>query len=151
MKSWISFLIPNDEYKEKRMLYFFAEGGILLFLFLVVMMIINKYASIDLGIILLLSISIFLFYVFGRYIVAGIEYTEVSTKTTYKKELKAIFIKAVTFLVGYTVLYLILIDTPSSINGWIELISILLFVSIVMFLINYISLKRSYNKNKELF
>lgn len=151
MKSWISFLIPDDEYKEKRMLYFCAEGGILLFLFLILTMILNKFASIDLDFSLLLAIFIFLFYVFGRYIVAGIEYTEVSTETDYKKELKAIFVKAITFFVGYTMLYLILVDTPSSISSWIELIAFLLFVSIVMFLINYISLKRSYNKNKELF
>lgn len=150
MKSWISFLIPDDEYKEKRMLYFFAEGGIFLFLFLVLTMILNRYASIDLDIILLLAISIFLFYVFGRYIVAGIEYTEVSTEADYKKELKATFVKAVTFFIVYTMLYLILVDTPSSISSWIELIASLIFVSLVMFLINYISLKRSYNKNKEL-
>ncbi|QFK71975.1 DUF3278 domain-containing protein [Pradoshia sp. D12] len=150
MKSWISFLIPDDEYKEKRMLYFFAEGGILLFLFLVLIMFVNKYASIDLEIILLLAISIFVIYIFGRYIVAGIEYTEVATKIAYMKEMRVIFSKTVTFFVVFTVLYLILVDMPSSIRGWSELIGFTLFGGVVMFLTNYISLKRSYNKNKEL-
>ena len=150
MKSWISFLMPDDEYKEKRMLYFFAEGGVLLFLFLVLIMFVNKFVSIDLEIILLLAISIFVLYIFTRYIVAGIEYTEVATKVAYRKELRVIFTKIVTFFVIFTLLYLLLVDTPSSISGWSELIGFTLFGGVVMFLINYISLKRSYNKNKEL-
>ena len=151
MKSWISFLMPVDEYKEKRMLYFFAEGGILLFLSLVLMMIGNKYFSLDLEFILLSAIILFILYVFARYIVAGIEYTEVATEMAYKKELRVILVKSSTFLVGYTLLYLLFVGIPSSQSDWIDLIGVSLCVSIVMFLINYISLKRSYNKNKELF
>ena len=94
MKSWISFLMPVDEYKEKRMLYFFAEGGILLFLSLVLMMIGNKYFSLDLEFILLSAIILFILYVFARYIVAGIEYTEVATEMAYKKELRVILVKS---------------------------------------------------------
>jgi len=150
MKSWISFLMPVDEYKEKRMLYFFAEGGILLFLSLVLMMIGNKYFSLDLEFILLSAIILFILYVFARYIVAGIEYTEVATEMAYKKELRVILVKSSTFLVGYTLLYLLFVGIPSSQSDWIDLIGVSLCVSIVMFLINYISLKRSYNKNKEL-
>lgn len=150
MKSWISFLMPVDEYKEKRMLYFFAEGGILLFLSLVLMMIGNKYFSLDLEFILLSAIILFILYVFARYIVAGIEYTEVATEMAYKKELRVILVKSSTFLVGYTLLYLLFVGIPSSQSDWIDLIGVSLCTSIVMFLINYISLKRSYNKNKEL-
>jgi len=150
MKSWISFLMPVDEYKEKRMLYFFAEGGILLFLSLVLMMIGNKYFSLDLEFILLSAIILFILYVFARYIVAGIEYTEVATEMAYKKELRVILVKSSTFLVGYTLLYLLFVGIPSSLSDWIDLIGVSLCTSIVMFLINYISLKRSYNKNKEL-
>ena len=150
MKSWISFLMPVDEYKEKRMLYFFAEGGILLFLSLVLMMIGNKYFSLDVEFILLSAIILFILYVFARYIVAGIEYTEVATEMAYKKELRVILVKSSTFLVGYTLLYLLFVGIPSSQSDWINLIGVSLCVSIVMFLINYISLKRSYNKNKEL-
>ena len=73
------------------MLYFFAEGGVLLFLFLVLIMFVNKFVSIDLEIILLLASSIFVLYIFGRYIVAGIEYTEVATKVAYKERVKSYF------------------------------------------------------------
>lgn len=55
-----------------------------------------------------------------------------------------------TSAVIFTVLYSILVDMPSSIRGWSELIGFTFSGGVVMFLTNYISLKRSYNKNKEL-
>lgn len=150
MKSWISFLLPNDEYKEKKMLYFFSEGAVILFLSLIVMMICNKYFHLDVEIVLLVAIAIFLFYVSGRYIVSGIEYTDISTQRAYKKELKVISIRTIGFVVIYLVCYLIFINLPKNFNEWFEILSLLIGVSIIWFLSSYISLKRSYKKNKEL-
>lgn len=150
MKSWISFLLPNDEYKEKKMLYFFSEGAVILFLSLIVMMICNKYFHLDVEIVLLVAIAIFLFYVSGRYIVSGIEYTDLSTQRAYKKELKVISIRTIGFVVIYLVCYLIFINLPKNFNEWFEILSLLIGVSIIWFLSSYISLKRSYKKNKEL-
>lgn len=150
MKSWISFLLPNDEYKEKKMLYFFSEGAVILFLSLIVMMICNKYFHLDVEIALLVAIAIFLFYVSGRYIVSGIEYTDISTERAYKKELKVISIRTIGFVVIYLVCYLIFINLPKNFNEWFEILSLLIGVSIIWFLSSYISLKRSYKKNKEL-
>ncbi|MBD8025906.1 DUF3278 domain-containing protein [Ureibacillus sp. Re31] len=150
MKSWISFLLPNDEYKEKKMLYFFSEGAVILFLSLIVMMICNKYFHLDVEIALLVAIAIFLFYVSGRYIVSGIEYTDISTERAYKKELKVISIRTIGFVVIYLVCYLIFINLPKNFNEWFEILSLLIGVSIIWFLSSYISLKRSYKKNKQL-
>lgn len=150
MKSWISFLLPNDEYKEKKMLYFFSEGAVILFLSLIVMMICNKYFHLDVEIVLLVAIAIFLFYVSGRYIVSGIEYTDISTERAYKKELKVISIRTIGFVVIYLVCYLIFINLPKNFNDWFEILSLLIGISIIWFLSSYISLKRSYKKNKEL-
>lgn len=150
MKSWISFLLPNDEYKEKKMLYFFSEGAVILFLSLIVMMICNKYFHLDVEIALLVAIAIFLFYVSGRYIVSGIEYTDISTERAYKKELKVISIRTIGFVVIYLVCYLIFINLPINFNEWFEMLSLLIGASIIWFLSSYISLIRSYKKNKEL-
>lgn len=60
MRSWISFLLPNDEYKEKRILYFFSEGAIILLLILAGMLILNNYVNLDAKTSLLLPIAIFL-------------------------------------------------------------------------------------------
>ncbi len=150
MKPWISYFLPNDEYKEKKMLYFLSEGGIILFLSLFVMIACTKYFNLEGNTVLLLSIAIFLFYVSGRYIVSGIEYTDVSTEREYRKELRVISIRTIGFVVIFMTLYLIFINIPSSLNKWIEIFGLLIGVSVVMFLSNYISLNRSYKKNKEL-
>ncbi|MBH0160505.1 DUF3278 domain-containing protein [Fictibacillus sp. 26RED30] len=150
MKSWISFLLPDDEYKERKMLYFFSEGAILLFLSLFVMLIANKSLHLDAQTILLVAMGIFLFYVSGRYILSGIEYTDISTERAYKKELKATIMKTVGFIAIFLTIYLLFIGVPTSLNKWIEISGLLVSVSVVKFLSSYISLKRSYLKNKEL-
>ncbi|WP_041096494.1 hypothetical protein [Bacillus badius] len=150
MKSWISFLLPNDEYKEKKMLYFFSEGAITLFLSLIVMIICNKYFNLDVETVLLAALAIFLFYVSGRYIVSGIEYTDISTERAYRKELRVIFIRTIRFVVIFMALYLIFINVPTRLDKWFEILGLLISISVVWFLSSYISLKRSYKKNKEL-
>jgi uncharacterized membrane-anchored protein len=150
MKSWISFFLPNDEYKEKKILYFLSEGAIILFFLLLVMIVCNKYFNLNVETVLLLASVIFLFYVSGRYIVSGIEYTSISTEREYRKELRDIFIRTIGFVVIFMTLHLIFINVPSSLNKWFDLLGLLISVSVVCFLSNYISLKRSYKKNKEL-
>ncbi|MGC8230921.1 DUF3278 domain-containing protein [Pseudobacillus badius] len=150
MKSWISFLLPNDEYKEKKMLYFFSEGAIILFLSLIVMIVCNKYFNLDVETALLAALAIFLFYVSGRYIVSGIEYTDISTERAYRKEFRVIFIRTIRFVVIFMALYLIFINVPTRLDKWFEILGLLISISVVWFLSSYISLKRSYKKNKEL-
>src|SRR5690554_3663601 len=117
MKSWISFLLPDDEYKERKMLHFYSEGGILLFLSLIALVICNKYFALDVETVLLAPIALFLFYVSGRYIVSGIEYTDIATETAYKKELKVILIKTIGFVVIFMTLYLIFVQVPSNLTA----------------------------------
>ncbi|WP_407271756.1 DUF3278 domain-containing protein [Radiobacillus sp. PE A8.2] len=150
MKSWISFLLPTDEYKERRMLYFFSEGAVILLLSLVIMLICTKFFIISGEIALLLSIAIFLFYVAGRYIISGIEYTEITTEHSYKKEIKSIFTRTCSFVVMYMLFYLIFEGIPSNPNEWIGAIGLLSSICLTFFIPSYISLKRSYIRNKEL-
>lgn len=63
MKTWISFLLPEDEYKEKKILHFFAEGAILLFLALIVSLICSRFINFDTETILFLHIALFAVYV----------------------------------------------------------------------------------------
>lgn len=150
MKSWVSFLFPKDEYKKTRMLYFFTEGSIILLLALVGIIIINNYFNISTEIPLLFSIAIFLFYVSGRYILSGIEYTDVATEGAYRIELKHIFTRTGSFTVVFILLYLVVAGIPNNQNEWIELMALVLGAGLLWFITSYISLKRSYKKNKEL-
>ncbi|AYV66679.1 DUF3278 domain-containing protein [Niallia circulans] len=150
MRSWISFLLPNDEYKEKRILYFFSEGAIILLLILAGMLILNNYVNLDAKTSLLLPIAIFLLYVLGRYILSGIEYADIATEDSYKKELRSIVMKTSSFVILFFLFYAIFLGLPANINEWMETIVLIVFAGLLWFFVNYISLKRSYNKNKDL-
>ncbi len=150
MRSWISFLLPNDEYKEKRILYFFSEGAIILLLILAGMLILNNYVNLDAKTSLLLPIAIFPLYVLGRYILSGIEYADIATEDSYKKELRSIVMKTSSFVILFFLFYVIFLGLPANINEWMETIVLIVFAGLLWFFVNYISLKRSYNKNKDL-
>lgn len=150
MKSWISFLLPDDEYKQKKMLYFYSEGAIILFLSLIVVFIGDYYFNMDIGISLLISIAIFPLYVTARYIISGIEYTDVATDKAYKKELKVIFVRVIGFIVIFTLLFMIFDGIPNGTDEWLNVIGLLLSVGFVWFITSFVSLKRSYKKNKDL-
>ncbi|WP_257830966.1 hypothetical protein [Salipaludibacillus agaradhaerens] len=110
----------------------------------------NRYFNVNIEVILLASIALFLFYVCGRYIVSGIEYTDVATEETYRKAFRLIVIRTMGFVVIFLSLYIIFMNGLTSLTEGIELLVLLISVSLVWFLSSYISLKRSYKKNKEL-
>ncbi|MBC5635211.1 MULTISPECIES: DUF3278 domain-containing protein [Ornithinibacillus] len=152
MKSWLSFLLPDDEYREKRALYFLFEGSVILLLFLIGIFIINRYVpyfQIDLEFALFIAIWIFLGYVFLRYITSGMEYTDISTEKAYKKQLKVILTKSCGFVIIFHLLYLVFMF-PNSISEWYEMIAVSIIGGLILFFVDYISLKNSYKKNKEL-
>lgn len=150
MKSWISFLLPNDEYKEKKILYFFSEGAILLFLSLLVTLISSRFINFDMQTALFLHVVLFVVYVLGRYIVSGIEFASIATKQEYQKELKVIVIQSAVYTATFMLLYPILSGLPANFSEWLGILGFSTLAGLMVFFINFISLKRSYNKNKEL-
>lgn len=155
MKSWISFLLPDDEYKERKVLYFIAEASAILVLALLFIFLSSKfgfiaYSQIDLEFVLFLSIALFCIYVLVRYTMAGMEYPEIATKASYKKELKKIGRGTYTFAAMFMLLYLLVTGIPSNTTDWAEITGFPLVVGVFWFLFNFISLKKSYNRNKEL-
>ncbi|ALC80263.1 MULTISPECIES: hypothetical protein [Bacillus] len=147
-KSWISILLPNDEYKKQKMVYFFAESSLVLLVVLIILFgLVQMFPSWDLGTDHVIGICIitFLLYVGGRYTFSGIEFTEIATEKAFQREKKLIIFKSISFVVIFLVLYLLFYRIP----GTREILFVLLS-GFFMFLSSYISLKRSYNKNKEI-
>lgn len=150
MKSWISFLLPDDEYREKKILYFLAEGSIILVLFLIGILALNNiFPSFqpDLGFSLIISVFVFSVYVFIRYVISGMEYTNIVTEQAYKKELRATVVKSTIFVVIFNLLYTVFLEDW---NRWFEMAGVSLLAGLIWFFSSYISLKKSYKKNKEL-
>ncbi|MBR7554123.1 hypothetical protein ACFFJI_05085 [Allobacillus sp. GCM10007491] len=144
MKTWLSLFLPTDEYKRQKLLLFIAEGGVLLVLAQFLSLIIGPFES---SLVPIISIGIFVFYVTFRYIISGMEYTEVATQSDYKKERKNIVMKSLGFGVIFTGLNFLVQGEGFLI---IEPIIMGLLATLFFFLFNWLSLKQSFNKNREL-
>lgn len=153
MKTWISFLLPEDEYKEKKILHFFAEGAFVLLVFLVGSLLLSRFMPIAaefLEIYLLLAIFVFCGYVFIRYIFSGIEYAEVASEGTYHMQVKRIRKNSLRFFAVFVVLVLLFKGLPGNFMEIVEAVAVPSIAAILMFLANSFSLRNSYRKNREL-
>ncbi|WP_062049756.1 hypothetical protein [Bacillus sp. JCM 19034] len=152
MKSWISFLMPDDEYKRIKLLYYYAEGAVLLVVCLFVLIFVHEIFLLELTTthVLLLSIGVFIFYTALRYTWSGMEYDDVMTKRRFNKERNVIFIRGTAFPLIFLTVYLLIIEKPTDRDEWINLVGLIVGMTVIWNLSSYISLKRSYKKNKEL-
>lgn len=150
MKSWISVLLPDDEYKEKKMMQFLSEGAVLLFISLIGTLVVSNFIVLDTETILFLHIALFAVYVLGRYIVSGIEFTDIVTEQEYRKERRVIIVKSAGFTAIFILLYSAINGFPADIWGWLNIGGVSVLAGVFMFLINFISLRRSYKKNRDL-
>jgi len=150
MKSWLSFLLPKDEYREKMTLYFLSEGSIVLLFYLLTVFIMNKFVpgiQIDWEFSLFIGIWIFIGYVLLRYITSGLEYTDIITETDYKRQRKVLLVKSSGFVLTFILLYPVF-SLPANAGEWLSLIALSVLAGILLFFMDYLSLKKSYEKNK---
>ncbi|AUD15080.1 hypothetical protein CW734_17125 [Planococcus sp. MB-3u-03] len=66
-------------------MHFLSEGAIILFLSLLVTLISSRFINFDTETVLFLHVVLFVIYVLGRYIISGIEFTNIATEQEYKK------------------------------------------------------------------
>ena len=156
MKSWLKIFLPEDEYKERQMLFFLAEAAVLQVILIIVLIAVDQlFIPLSSKFLLICCLAFLLFYVGLRYILSGIEYTDISTEKDYKAQVKILKIKSLGFIVIYLILAVIF-----EVVGWVSLFDsrkeqvdffiILALAGVFMFVTQYISLRKSYLKNKEL-
>ncbi|MCU4852640.1 DUF3278 domain-containing protein, partial [Bacillus paranthracis] len=121
IKSWLSILLPKDEYKKQKTLYFLAEASIILFITLIILFSIHRIfpnlepnPEISIG----MSISIFVIYIFTRYILSGIEYTNITTEQEFKKEKNRISLNSLKFILVFFIAYSFIIGIPKTQSQW---------------------------------
>jgi hypothetical protein len=148
--SWLSLFLPEDEYKEKRILYFLGESAILglcvSLLFLIVSYI-YPLRLIEMNMFVSFVVVGQVIYIFLRYIFSGMEYTDTFSNKDYKREMKKIFFQSLTFTLVFFVLYVLISGLPQEQPQWRDVIGFPILSGFLMFLINFISLKSSYRKN----
>ena len=156
MKSWLKIFLPKDEYKERQMLFFLAEAAVLQVILIIILIAVDQlFTPLTSKFLLICCLAFLLFYVGLRYILSGIEYTDISTEKDYKAQVKILKIKSLGFIVIYLILAVIF-----EVVGWVSLFDsrkeqvdffiILALAGVLMFVMPYISLRKSYLKNKEL-
>jgi len=152
IKTWISKFLPKDEYKEKYFLYIITESALLFISLLTFLFLLsfneNFNRSYSIGFFSLFSLGFFCLYFLLRYIFTGMEYTEIATENDYRKEKRAILMKNMSILIVLIIAYALLSGIPSNLNELIYLVLPPFFITLIMYLFNFVSLKSSYNKNK---
>lgn len=150
MRSWLTIFLPKDEFKRNSIISFLAEAAVILFAFFILMTISLNFISVGVDVMIITSIGIFIFYVLGRYTISGIEYADVYSNQEYEAILKSLIFRSVFFVVLLGLGYAFLVEFPKTFTDYIFNIGVPLTAGLLYFLINFISLKQSYKKNKEL-
>lgn len=153
IRSFLNAFLPEEEYKRLRVLYFMAETTfltvVILLLFGLMKYILN-FPALDTEFVVLLGPFLMMAYAYFRYILSGIEHTEVSNEREYKKARRIVVKRSLLVGVIFFVLNFIVKGIPTNYEDGIELIALTILFTLFYFLFDFVSLKRSYKKNGEL-
>lgn len=152
-KTWITKLLPKDEYREQRILYFIAEAAMILVGLLFIYLFVHAFIvelSISGETMALLSFLLLVTYITIRSISSGIEYPEVATKTRFKQEKRAKLFSSLIFGGIFLITHVIFKGIPSIGREILDIVIPAVLAALFFYLFQYISLKRSYKKNKDL-
>lgn len=152
-KTWIANLLSKDEYREKRFLYFVAESVLILSILFFLYLIIDSFL-IDLNVagdmMALISLGFLSIYILLRSTLTGIEYPEIATKERYKEEKRSKAYESIRFGILFIIVYGVFKGIPANLQEAVNVIGPAILAAIFFFLLNYISLRKSYSKNREL-
>lgn len=153
MKNSLLFFLPSDEYKRNKIKGFFSEALLLViivnFFLLISIQFYNK-DFINNEFFAFINIAIPAGYILIRYILSGIEYTAIFTSTDYSKENKRLVKNSFKFFVMFALLTLIFKGIPTNLKETTEILGVALIAAIILMIINWLSLKLSYKKNRNL-
>lgn len=151
-KSFLNSLLPRDEYKKTKMLYFMAEAFVVNVVLLFTLMGLYYFVGleIDLAVTLFLSSVLLIGYPYFRYILSGMEHTEVSTEREYKRTRREVVIHAILSGIFFGIAMLVIKGVPNNLYDGMDYIFIPILFTLFYLLFDYVSLRKSYNKNKEL-
>ncbi|WP_210471503.1 DUF6773 family protein [Sporosarcina sp. 6E9] len=153
INSFINKLLPKDEYNRLSSLYFFAESALIVLIVFICLTIVQLFfydlsGGLDL---LLLCVTFFMIiYPTTRYVLSGMEHDDVMDESSYEKSRK----KGMVQTMGTGALFFIFLLTLNLLRNdtldMLELIIMPITFTIIYGVFTIISLKKSYNKNKDL-
>ncbi|MEG7283874.1 DUF6773 family protein [Bacillus sp. 0909A] len=147
------FFVFKDEYVEKKMTQFYGEAGFILAALMLIDFIIRgfvlqrdpmEYMVSGVGFV------VFAGYILIRYLLSGLEHPEIATEVTYRKKRKEIMAASLTTGVMFFIISILFTGYPHTLNEWLEALMLAILFFFFYFIINFLSLRRSFLKNKEL-
>lgn len=152
IRSFLNIFLPKDEYKRIRILYFMAETTFITVVLLLLFGLLKYFLNLRLDpeFILLVGPFLMMAYTYVRYIFSGIEHTEISNKQDYRKKLGTVMKRSLVVGGVFCIAFIIIKGIPSNFKESMDIIVVPILVIIFSFLFDVISLKQSFEKNKEL-
>src|SRR5699024_8391288 len=144
--------LPEDEYKRKRILYFLAETTVLSLVILFGLAFLKSVFKLplDTEFIFLLTPPIMLAYLYFRYVFSGIEYTDLANKRDYKQSRRKAVLRSLFMGIVFALILLLIKGIPNNWYDGIDLIVLPILFTVFYILFKFITLKKSYNQNKDL-
>lgn len=153
IKSFFQSQVSNDEYIDKKKLQFRLEALYIIIALLAINVLIGIITGNYPGHVLLSAGILFFFvmYTLLRSIFTGLEYPEVAGKGTYKTKRHEVLVYAgvagIIFL-AVSIGDKLFVHTDKS---WVDIIAISIIFLVLYSILNYISVKKSFQKNKDIF
>ncbi len=152
VRSFLNYLLPDDEYKRIRILYFLAEAAVIATGLLFLYSFVNLYwLQWEFGTFTaFITVAFIITYTYVRYVCSGLEHSDIANQKQYRKQERVNLKKALLFGLLFFVVTFISIGIPTN---WIEVLDIIgptILAIIFYYTLGYISLKRSYKKNREI-
>ncbi|TWM76150.1 hypothetical protein CHCC14809_2536 [Bacillus licheniformis] len=147
---WIK---TGDEYVEKKMTQFFSEAGTIVAAILFLDVIIRGFI---LGrpsseyIISAIGFAVYAGWILFRSLLSGFEYPEIASQAAYRKKRKEITALSLASGLIFAILALIFTGIPEHLGSWVDFIVMVMLFVFIHFLINFISLRKSFRKNQDL-
>ncbi|MCM2606403.1 hypothetical protein NDQ57_17185 [Rossellomorea marisflavi] len=150
--SWLTIFLPEDEYKQRRLMSFLAEAAVIAFLTTLIGAALIRFTLIPVigsEKSFLIIAAVLILYPLIRYILSGMEYGDIFTPQQYKKQMKHITFRSITFFILFNLIYTV----ATNYQGWastLQTAGLALIAMILLFLVDMSSLTTSYKKNKNL-
>lgn len=153
IKSFFQSQVSNDEYVDRKKLQFRLEALYIIIALLSINILIGLITGNYSGHVLLSMCIVFFFtaYTFLRSIFAGVEYPDVASKNTYKTKRREVLMYAVSAGIIFFVLSIGQKLFFNSNKTWTDIIGVGIIFLILYAILNYLSVRKSYKKNKDIF
>ncbi|WP_121639432.1 hypothetical protein [Virgibacillus sp. Bac330] len=151
-RSFIYVFLPEDEYKQMRIITILAEAAVIVSTLLMLCLFAGSWFNWHMeGYLTAFFIFTFiLFYTFLRYILSGMEYAEIAGEANYIKAKRKVYSQSIRFGIVFIIIMFVSKGIP---NDWIDALDIVgpsILATCFYFIFDRISLKKSYKKNKDL-